>query len=161
MKNGVSLSNRFLFNPQRVGLRASRLLASLRAGIFPSSSSISGDTTFFFASRQVSLSLTLSLFLFLSWSLSSKESSVVNGVFEELFVAIGQQDNSSPISIQIISHTMQLPVTRDKFTSFQRWIITESIQYSRFSHSYSTLDHPSSWMISDFHASTISSPLAL
>ena len=111
MKNGVSLSNRFLFNPQRVGLRASRLLASLRAGIFPSSSSISGDTTFFSASRQVSLSLSLSLFLFLSWSLSSKESSVVNGVFEELFVAIGQQDNSSPISIQIISHTLQLPVT--------------------------------------------------
>lgn len=107
MKNGVSLSNRFLFNPQRVGLRASRLLASLRAGIFPSSSFISGDTTFFPASRQVSLSL----FLFLSWSLSSKESSVVNGVFEELFVAIGQQDNSSPISIQIISHTLQLPVT--------------------------------------------------
>lgn len=155
MKNGVSLSNRFLFNPQRVGLRASRLLASLRAGIFPSSSSISGDTTFFPASRQVSLSFSF------SWSLSSKESSVVNGVFEELFVAIGQQDNSSPISIQIISHTMQLPVTRDKFTSFQRWIITESIQCSRFSHSYSTLDHPSSWMISDFHASMISSPLAL
>lgn len=105
MKNGVSLSNRFLFNPQRVGLRASRLLASLRAGIFPSSSSISGDTTFFPASRQVSLSFSF------SWSLSSKESSVVNGVFEELFVAIGQQDNSSPISIQIISHTLQLPVT--------------------------------------------------
>lgn len=35
MKNGVSLSNRFLFNPQRVGVRASWLLASLRAGIFP------------------------------------------------------------------------------------------------------------------------------
>lgn len=35
MKNGVSLSNRFLFNPQRVGLGASWLLASLHASIFP------------------------------------------------------------------------------------------------------------------------------
>lgn len=106
---------------------------------FPSSSSISGDTTF-------SPLPGKSLSLFLSWSLSSKESSVVNGLFEALqLLVLSLRSVRVNKSGQFLSHfdlnythTIQLSI-RDKFTSSTmdrtEWIITESVQY-RFSHSY-------------------------
>lgn len=104
---------------------------------FLSSSSISGDTTF-------SPLPGKSLSLFLSWSLSSKESSVVNGLFEALQLLVlslrSVRVNKSGIPLLFRSKLYAYdPITRDKFTSSTmdrtEWIITESIQY-RFSHSY-------------------------
>lgn len=87
---------------------------------FPSSSSISGDTTF-------SPLPGKSLSLFLSWSLSSKESSVVNGLFEALqLLVLSLRSVRVNKSGQFLSyfdlnctHTIQLSVTS---LHLQRWI---------------------------------------
>lgn len=104
---------------------------------FPSSSSISGDTTF-------SPLPGKSLSLFLSLSLSSKESSVVNGLFEALqLLVLSLRSVRVNKSGQFLSyfdlnytHTIQLPVTS---LHLQRWIAPNGSSpnlSNRFSHSY-------------------------